>query len=610
MLAFALLAAEYPTYAVPRLAGITVPGLPPVTGRMQVDQFGYRPEEAKFAIITQPVRGYNAGEGLPPSTTLELRDFRGRTVHAGAPTAWNAGQVHEDSGDRGWWFDFSKVRKPGRYYVYDPGRNLRSPTFAIRGDVFAPILRTATRAFYYQRLQVPLATPYAEKPWDEPASLLQDREARYVNAKDDPTTARDLSGGWMDAGDTNKYPPFNGDTLHPLLYAYRNNPRAFGDANGIPESGNGRPDLLDEVKVQLDWLVKMQEPDGGVWVKMGNIDYSGSFPLSTDKRPRYYGPKDSGATIFTAANFAHAARVYAGFPAWRSYAAGLKERALKAWNHYKANPRTFQSDTGEIKSGIANKSAQDQDRMEAFAAVHLFALTGEDRFHAAIKEKAPLTRQLGEGLWSPYESGAGEALLDYTDLPNADPALRARIRQHLTQSARAWLARESDDLYRAWMVPTSYHWGSNFVRAAYGIIALQAVRYGDLTPEELTRLRQRAADLLHSFHGVNPLSAVMLSNMARHGAERSMMRIYHERYNFFSPFAHNPAPGFVVGGPNQSFSGKAAEGKPSVEWIKTQPRAKAFADMNNVWPESSWELSEPAIYYQSMYVRLLSAFAQ
>lgn len=601
----------YPPYAVPRLEGTPIAGLPPITGRIHVDQFGYLPDESKVAVISDPQRGYNQGDSYSPGGTLEVRQRSGgMTVHKGPARPWKNGATHEDSGDRGWWFDFSAVKTPGEYYVFDPKTNLRSAVFEVAEGVFAPVLKAATRMFYYQRLSVDLAAPHAESPWFFKPSHTQDAKARYVNAKDDASTARDLSGGWMDAGDTNKYPPFNGEVIHPLLHAYRANPRVFGDANNIPESGNGLPDLLDELKVQLDWLVKMQFPDGAVPVKMGNIDYNGKYPLHTDDRPRYYGPKDTGAAIFTSSFFAHAARVYGGFPKWREYAEELRKRAVLSWNWYKSNPRTTKCDTGEIKSGIANRSEEEQDQMEAIAAIHLFALTGDEKYHDAVRAKVGTLRQLKEPTWSPYMAAAGEALTDYLSLPNADPALKTRIRTQLKRSAESanWAPPVEADLYRAWMVPTAYHWGSNAVRANYGLISLLAARHGGVSEAEKARLRARAADLLHSFHGVNPLTLVYLSNMGRHGAELSCMWVYHERFNVNSPFANNPAPGYVVGGPNQQFGGQTPENAPSVEWIKTQPRAKAYADFNKAWPEASWELSEPAIYYQAMYIRLLSEF--
>lgn len=604
--------ADYPPYAVPKLQGVTVQGLPAVTGRIHVDQFGYLPSSPKIAVLSDPQKGYNEADSYNPSAKLEIRTRGGVMVFSGAPTIWNDGKVHEDSGDRGWWFDFSAVKTPGEYYVFDSGNHVRSPLFKIEDHVFAPVLRAASRMFYYQRLGMDLKEPYAEKPWTEAAGLTQDARARSVEAKEDPKSERDLGGGWMDAGDTNKYPPFNGEVIHPLLYAYTANPKIFGDANGIPESGNGLPDLLDEVKCQLDWLLKMQFPDGSVPVKMGNIDYNARWPLSEDKRPRYYGPKDSGAAIITAGNFAHAARVYGQFPAWKSYANRLRAAAILSWDWFQNHPRTFKTDTGEIKSGIANRSSEEQDRYECFAAIHLFALTSDAKYNAVVKARAGTTRQLSEYLWSPYDGSAAEALAEYTTFKNADPALVARIKGQLRKSAESdrWAPAPAADLYRAWMVPTSYHWGSNAVRANYGTVSLIAARCGDVSPEVAAKLKIRAADLLHSFHGVNPLTLVYLSNMERCGAELSVRHLYHERYSVSTPFADNPPPGYVVGGPNQSFSGKAATGAPTVEWLKTQPRAKAYADFNKAWPESSWELSEPAIYYQAMYIRLLAEFVR
>ena len=597
-----------PAYAVPRLEGVTIKGLPAVTGRIAVDQFGYLPDGAKFAVVTDPQKGYDADDRYTPGPALEVRRRAdGKPVLSGAPKPWRGGATHEDSGDRGWWFDFSALREPGEYYVYDPSTHRRSPTFKVGETVFKPILKAACRMFYYQRLGVPLERAYAKGPWTDGPAYLQDRRARFVGAKDDASKERDLSGGWMDAGDTDKYPTFLGDVIHPLLYAYRANPKAFTDDFDVPESGNGLPDLLDEVKFELDWLARMQGATGGVPIKMGQIDYGGKQPLSADPRTRYYGPDDSGSAIYAAAVFAHAARVYGGFPAWKAYAAGLRERAERSWNWYKGHPRTYKLDTGEIKSGIANRSAEEQDRMEAFAAVHLFALTGLDKYDAVVRAKAGTARQLAEGLWSPYEAGASEALVDYLSIPKADPTLCRRIREALARSAASdrFAPAPDADLFRAWMEPTNYHWGSNDVRASWGVVALLAD--GETGGG---RLRTRAADVLHSFHGVNPLSAVYLSNMAAYGAERSLMEIYHERYGAGTPFAHNPPPGYVVGGPNAQFSGKAADGSPSVEWVKSQPRAKAYMDTGRGWPESSWELSEPAIYYQAMYVRLLAPFAR
>src|SRR5215469_3673406 len=100
-LMFALLAAaplsacsaqtiSYPDHAVPRLEGVTVPGLPAVTGRIVVDQFGYMPMGDKVAIITNPVRGYNAGDTYRPGPELQVRRAPGGDiVIRGAALPWN-----------------------------------------------------------------------------------------------------------------------------------------------------------------------------------------------------------------------------------------------------------------------------------------------------------------------------------------------------------------------------------------------------------------------------------------------------------------------------------------------------------------------------------------
>jgi len=41
---------------------------------------------------------------------------------------------------------------------------------------------------------------------------------------------------------------------------------------------------------------------------------------------------------------------------------------------------------------------------------------------------------------------------------------------------------------------------------------------------------------------------------------------------------------------------------------KAQPEQKMYLDFNNGPPEDSWTITEPAIYYQAAYIKLLSKF--
>src|SRR5207237_8102112 len=121
-------------------------------------------------------------------------------------------------------------------------------------------------------------------------------------------------GGWFDAGDLNKYVPYLEATLFDLLWAYELNPNVFGDDTNIPESHNGVPDLLDEVKWELDWVLEMQYADGGVFNRVAGRSFdNGPNPPSSDSQPRFYTAKTTRATATASASFAHAARAYHRF---------------------------------------------------------------------------------------------------------------------------------------------------------------------------------------------------------------------------------------------------------------------------------------------------------
>ena len=100
----------------------------------------------------------------------------------------------------------------------------------------------------------------------------------------------------------------------------------------------------------------------------------------------------------------------------------------------------------------------------------------------------------------------------------------------------------------------------------------------------------------------------MLSNMYEQGAENSVNEFYHSWFwdgsawdsLLVDPFV-GPAPGYLVGGPNQSYGGDITP--PAGE-----PPAKSYIDFNNDWPDNSWEVTENSITYQASYIRLLAYF--
>ena len=496
-----------------------------------IDQFGYEPKLSKVAILVDPENGWNAGDSYVPGGTLSVRKWSdGASVFEGPALAWQGGALDERSGDRGFWFDFSSVQAPGLYYVYDEKNRVRSYPFEIGEGVYRRVLKTATRMYYFNRANFEKKAPYScvgKRCWSLAADYVgpgQDREARSVHDRDNPKTARDLSGGWWDAGDTDKYVTFSAGAVHPLLTAYEEHPSAFGDDFGIPESGNGTPDLIDEILVEIRWLEKMQPSDlkGGALIKVGNVDYAEPSPDQSRLKRFYYPEPCSAATITVAGEFAHAALVLSKLAGRASEAAELNARAKSAWAFYQTNPKSDACDDGTIKSGDADAPLADQERAALIAAVYLFALTGDARYDDYVKQGYARTRPFQDDRWSLYDAAQGDALLYYAALPNADAAVKSAIvgrLKSLAESVEIYAFRPELDLYRAYMRADSYHWGSNGVRAAYGNTSYDLVQYGLASAANRASFVERAAGMLHSFHGVNPMQLVYLTNMYADGGD-------------------------------------------------------------------------------------------
>jgi len=153
------------------------------------------------------------------------------------------------------------VRAPGRYVIRDIDRRVESFEFEISPTVYTPVLKTAFKTMYLQRAGYEKRAPFAPRGFADRASHVgrgQDSQARLFNRTQDGST-----------GDYNKYTSWTANYVMTLLGAYLENPRVWTDDFGIPESGNGIPDVLDEVKWGLDWLERMQNQDGGMLSILG-----------------------------------------------------------------------------------------------------------------------------------------------------------------------------------------------------------------------------------------------------------------------------------------------------------------------------------------------------
>jgi hypothetical protein len=605
-----------------------------VSIQITVDQFGWQPLARKVAVFADPVRGQNAGRSYRPGRHFEVRrEESGAVVYHGELRPWNGGKVSELAGDRVWHADFSALRTPGEYHIADPANAVRSFPFRIADSVYRPVLRDSVRTFYYQRSGTPIPAEYGGK-WHHTGGHLgpsQDRAAHYAQGGRDLGKPRDVRGGWFDAGDLNKYVPYLELTLFDLLWSYELTPRVFGDDTGIPESGNGVPDLLDEVKWELDWLLTMQDDDGGVANRVAGRNFdNGPEPPASDKQPRFYTAKTTWATAVAAASFAHAARVYAGFElSFPGYAARLTGAARSAWSYLLAHPEMDPPDGSDGDSKLAATPAGSNPgadrRSRVLAAAQLFKTVGEapfknyvDRFalDVAATQENGLHPLGGNQQVDPLNHlGLTQALFVYATTKGSNPAVTARFAEALGHTAEAIRAAAGgpDDPYLAYHYGDHYCWGSNQCKGRWARILLMTIVLGK-NPSHHTAYREIMAGYLHFIHGRNPLSLCFLSNMGHAGGDHCVTEIFHQWFKDGSPLydgkssRYGPAPGYLAGGPNKFFS---------VDWIAPphgEPPMKAYRDWNAAWNaerranEASWEITEPAIYYQAVYTLILAQF--
>ena len=591
------------------------------TYHIKVDQFGYFPTSRKVAVIADPQSGYNAAEIFTPGTGANQYQVRrwdnDVVVFTGTLQQWNGGATHTQSGDRGWWFDFSSLTTPGSYYVFDVVNNVGSFRFEIGDNVYDEVLKHALRTYFYQRINFAKQSPYTDPKWVDAAwyeGPNQDRFATSRYAKGNMTTAKDVHGGWMDAGDLNKYTTFANSAVIQLVEAYRINPGVFKDNYNIPESGNGIPDILDELKWELDFFKRMQDATGtnGFLLKVGVDNYNEVTPPSTDTRPRYYLPECTAGTISGASMFAVAGNVYKNVPALSSYGLDLITRAEAAWARAKVTTNNFTTfetacDDGDIKSGDADNTAEAQLDNVFVAAVYLYEATGKAEYKTYAESKYTTTNPYKINWWGPYWMPQQLALLRLTTLPGVSTTVINNIRNQKANMNYQYsypTYNAGTDLYRSHMDDAAYHWGHNQPRTGAGHMNMDFITF-NINSSTHVQYREVAEQYLHWMHGVNPMGMVMLSNMYNYGAEKCANEIYHTWFTDGSVWDNSltspngPAPGYVPGGPNKSYSGNVAN-------ITNQPPQKAYKDWNTGFPENSWEITEPSIYCQASYVMLLA----
>jgi endoglucanase len=586
-------------------------------GPIVLDQFGYRPGDPKTVRVREPVRGFDTAWSSKPRLTYYVRDAATNEPVRSFSLEPEEGDAEDQlSGDRVWTLDISRISEPGEYIVTSGDGAQASAAFSVRDSVYRPVFREAFRTFFYQRAGFAKSSPAAGEGWTDAASHVgkgQDTEARLFSAPGNAATERDLHGGWFDAGDYNQYTNWTADQCRTLLLSYAENPGAWGDDFGIPESGNAVPDVLDEVKWGLDWLLRMQNEDGSVLSVLGRDTES---PPSAAKGPSRYGPASTSATLSAAGTFALASLLLRDnpSPALAAYSQRLEKGAIAAWLWAEANPAVtfYNNDKSAGSEGLgAGQQEIDAEYLNGkryAAAAYLSALTGDEAYLREMDAAFAETQMVTSGLVDAYRYEVQDAALFVARQPGTPPEVRAYY-------AEIFSRRLSGEAAPGYGVPVdALHWGSNGVMARTGTLYLDAARLsGDA--DQAAKLTARALDYVHYLHGENPHGTAYLTNMGAFGAERSVMKFYRSWHT------EAPIPGFVVGGPNPTYDWdaccpdscgnpqlNAACGTSRLSPPYGQPPLKSYLEFDDGWPLNSWQISENSNAYQAAYLRLLANF--
>ena len=195
----------------------------------------------------------------------------------------------------------------------------------------------------------------------------------------------DVSGGHHDAGDYSKYTIDSALLIHALVFAADAFPGAGAlDNLGLPESGDGRSDLLQEAKWEADFLAKMQDGDGGFYflVYPRNRKYEDNV-LPDHGDPQIVWPKNTSATAAAVAALAQTASsplFKAQFP---DAAASYLEKARRGWDFLTAAIAKHGKDGAYQKLTHYGDTFMHDDEL-AWAACEMFLATGEDTYQRQL----------------------------------------------------------------------------------------------------------------------------------------------------------------------------------------------------------------------------------
>ena len=499
------------------------------TAWIRINQLGYAPDGTKTAVL--------AAKTAAKTTTFELIEANTHKTVLSAPIGKSFGNYGPFTDTRR--LDFSAYKKEGRYFIKAGATT--SPTFTITATAYE---NAADFCLRYMRQQRSGFNPFLKD-----SCHTHDGYTLYAPVPD--STHIDVVGGWHDASDYLQYSTTTANAVFHLLAAWRDFPTVFGDkqqANGL-DGANQIPDVLDEAKWGLDWLLKMNPRPDWLFNQLGDDrDHRGMRIPKEDtnyygrglERPVYFCnglPQQRGK--FTnhstgvastagkfAADFALGGRLLTPFDS--SYASTLSQHAASVFQLGIDKPGVAQ--TASVLSPYIYAEDNWTDDMELAAA----SLAKADKAWGYAQQEK-ITPWLGQDTanhyqWYPFINLGHYELAKILKDHRRD-SLIAWYREGIE---RVWNKAKTNAFYRA--IP--FIWCSNNLTVSF---AIQCYWYRRLTHD--TRYRQLEQACFDWLFGCNPWGTSMVYGLPADGDTPS------DPHSAFTHLKNYPIDGALVDGP-------------------------------------------------------------
>jgi endoglucanase len=432
--------------------------------------------------------------------------------------------------------EFSSLETDGSYFIRLSNGD-SSFIFTITPDVFEDALNKTLKGYYFQRCGTALLQANAGV-YFHPTCHSEDG---YYHSSTGQSGFRLTTGGWHDAGDYGKYIVNAGISVGTLLLAYENFPEKFNmDDLNIPESGNGVPDLLDEVRYELEWFLTMQKDNGGIYFKITKEQFESFIMPNNDSGTRYIYELSSNATADFAAVMAMAARIF------QTYDSQFGEQCLNAsllgWNYLSSNPTIvppggFTNPSGTF-TGVYGDNNDSDERL--WAASELFETTGQSVYHDYFTANYNQGGIINSTQW--WGNLKNLALLTYlkSKQSSSNQSLKNQIKNSLTAYCNTLVNRVSANGFGVTINPGEYTWGCNsdvLNKALLLIFGYEEIGNVNYYESALMQLNYILGTNAHNFSFITGVGT------------NSVMHPHHRPSA--SDGIVNPVPGLLAGGPDQ-----------------------------------------------------------